>query len=96
MNRIDEQLNRLFRAAAQAKPEGEFVPPYGAETRVLAAWRMGTPVEFLWDMSLLVRGLILASLIMGISLWPLMSQSANPFSDYLQLADSTIQVDNTP
>jgi len=95
MNRIDEQLNRLFQAAAQARPEMELTPPYGMETRVLAAWREGTPFH-LWDTSLLIRGLVLAGLIMGISLWPLMNQSTDPFSDYLQLADSTIQVDNAP
>jgi len=93
MNHIEDQLNRLFRGAAQFVPEMEPTPPYGAETRMLAAWRAGETAG-LWDMSLLIRGLVLAGLIMGISLWPLMSQNTNPFSDYLQLADSTIQLDN--
>lgn len=96
MNRIDEELSRLFRAAAKVHVEWVPAPPLGLEARVLAAWRDETPPFGLWDMSLLVRGLILAGLVMGVSLWPLMNKSTNPFSDYLQLADSTVQMDGTP
>ena len=39
MNRIDEQLGRLFRSAAQVQPGAIPAAPYGLETRVLAAWR---------------------------------------------------------
>lgn len=95
MNRIDEKLSRLFRAAARTRVEWVPMPPLGLETRVLAAWRE-RPSFGLWDMSLVVRGLILAGLIMGISLWPLMDKGSNPFSDSLQLADSTVQMDGTP
>ncbi len=98
MNPIDHQLNRLFRAAAKAGVDHAVASPYGLETRVLAAWRTAPHFGF-WDGRLLVRGLILAALIMGISLWPtFQSTPANPFSEYLQLADSdaTVQIDNSP
>jgi hypothetical protein len=39
--------------------------------RAIAAWRAGQASGGgLWDMTLLVRGLILASLVMALSLWP--------------------------
>lgn len=99
MNPIDDQLNRLFRAAAQADNDPVFTPPYGLETRVLAAWRTASPFSF-WDTGLLIRGLIVAALIMSVSLWPTLhnSTSTNPFSDSFQLADSdtTVQLDSAP
>jgi hypothetical protein len=99
MNPIDDQLNRLFRAASQAGSDPVPTPPYGLEVRVMAAWRRASPSGF-WDAGLLIRGLIAAILILGISLWPTLHNTAttNPFSDSLQLADSytTAQIDNTP
>ncbi len=93
MNPLDNQLDRLFRAAAPLAMNP--VPPYGLETRVLAAWReAGTPG--LWNMGVLVRGLLFALLIMGLSLWPALSQKSTPEADYLQLADSSLQVDTNP
>jgi hypothetical protein len=105
MNRIDEQLGRLFRAAAQVQPETDAVTPFGLETRVLAAWREGheTPSAF-WDSTVLVRGFLLASVIMALSFVPALtstgsiasSSTTNPFSEYLQLTDSTVSSDETP
>jgi hypothetical protein len=105
MNRLDDQLHRLFRAAAQVQPGPVSAPPYGLETRVLAAWRAAQPVETaaeagFWDMTLLVRGLILASLIMAVSFWPALtsteSTTTNPFAEFLQLTDSTVPSDDAP
>jgi hypothetical protein len=100
MNPIDDQMNRLFRSAGQNRPEQVFAPAYGLETRVMAAWRAGQLVEAgFWDMTLLVRGLILASLIMLVSFWPALTRTestANPFAEYLQLTDSTVPSDNAP
>jgi len=105
MNPIDDQLNRLFQAAAQgiaakAVPESTHAPAYGLETRVMAAWREvhkgGTGF---WDVALLTRGLIVAGVIMAASFLPAL-QSANttssPFADYLQLTDSTVASDDAP
>jgi hypothetical protein len=97
MNPIDDQLNRLFRSAAQAQTEAVFAPPFGLETRVMAAWRSAkaTPAGF-WDMTLLMRGLILAGLIMAVSFWPALNTTTNPFAEFLQLTDSTIPTDDAP
>ncbi len=102
MNRLDEQLSRLFRSAAQVQPDTAAVAPFGLETRVLAAWRAGRqPVSF-WDTTVLVRGLIFASVIMALSFLPALtstssnaSSAVNPFSEYLQLTDSTVSSDET-
>ena len=109
MNPLDDHLNRLFRAAAQgsmaqARPDLVSVAPFGLETRVLAAWRAARSVETaveagFWDMTLLVRGLILASLIMAVSFWPALTSAdstTNPFAEFLQLTDSTVPPDEAP
>jgi hypothetical protein len=100
MNAIDEQLNRLFRAVRQIQPAPVSAPAYGLETRVLAAWRAAQAVETgFWDMTLLLRGLIVAGVIMAVSLWPVLNSTettTNPFAEYLQLADSTVPSDESP
>jgi hypothetical protein len=95
MNPLDEQLDRLFRAARPVRAGGPMTPPFGLETRVLAAWREGERFD-LWNPALLRRGLLLASLLMALSLWPALEKMADPGSDSLQLADSTLQLGNSP
>jgi hypothetical protein len=99
VNPIDDQLNRLFRAAQQA-PISEIAPPFGLETRVLAAWRETgrTPASF-WDMSVLTRGLVLAGIIMAACMAPALgsfSSSTTTSADYLQMADSGVDTDAYP
>lgn len=100
MNPHDEQLNRLFRAAAQVTPALISQPPFGFETRLLAAWREGRLAKSsFWDMTLLTRGLLVAGLIMVVSFWPALKSSesmSNPFADFLQLADSTVPSSDAP
>jgi len=100
MNPIDDQLQRLFRSAAQARPDAAAESPFGLETRALAAWRAGRSTESsFWDMALLVRGLVVASLIMAVSFLPLLNNSqskSDPFADFLQLTDSTVSPDEAP
>ncbi len=99
MNPLDDQLNRLFRAAATAQPVVEASPAYGLETRAMAAWRESQSADRgFWDMTILVRGLIVAGVIMTVSFWPAMNTNttSNPYSDYVQLADSTVPSDITP
>jgi hypothetical protein len=100
MNPIDDQLNRLFRAARQGATSLGTEPAFGLETRVLAAWRTAQTREpGLWDMGLLVRGLIVAGVIMAISLVPALKTSestTSPFADYLQLADASVSSDEAP
>lgn len=90
MNPLDDQLGRLFRAARSAPATAS--PPFGLETRVVAAWRAAGP-GLSWDGGVLTRGLILAGFVMGISLCTVLAQKSNPDADYLQLADSTVQAD---
>ena len=97
MNPIDDQLDRLFRSAAQARSAPASEAPFGLETRALAAWRaaQSAPTGF-WDMTLLVRGLIVAGLIMAVSFLPVLNSTettSDPFADYLQLTDSTVSSD---
>jgi hypothetical protein len=97
MNPIDDQLDRLFRSAAQARSAPVSEVPFGLETRALAAWRasQAAPTGF-WDMTLLVRGLIVAGLIMAVSFLPVLNSTettSDPFADYLQLTDSTVSSD---
>ena len=95
MNPIDDQLDRLFRAGGAQR--ALFPEPYGLETRVLAAWREAR-YSGGWSPALLVRGLLAACAIMLLSFWPLLKTTtvSSPASDYLQLADSTLQTGNSP
>ena len=94
MNSLDDQLDRLLKAASQIPMPIAEVVPFGLETRVLAAWRESSPCGGFWSPVLLFRGLGLAVAIMLASLLPLVEKNAaaNPATDYLQLADSTVQV----
>jgi hypothetical protein len=100
MNPLDDQLGRLLRAAASgatvpAPPAGGRAPDYGLDARVLAAWRDADAVNF-WNPALLRCGLIVACVLMALSFWPLLKSDSTPESEYLQLADSAFQVNNTP
>ena len=96
MNPIDDQLNRLFQAAGKSVPVEVCAPAFGLETRAMAAWReVHKGGGGLWDMSLLVRGLIVAGLIMAASVYPALlgtDTNSNPFAEYLQLTDNTTTV----
>ena len=100
MNPIDNQLDRLFRSAAQGQPSPVSEAPFGLETRALAAWRAGRSTETgFWDMALLMRGLIVAGLITAVSFLPALNSTestSDPFADYLQLTDSTVASDEAP
>jgi hypothetical protein len=100
MNPLDDQLDRLFRAAGQARLGPVPEPAYGVETRVLAAWRAGQGRDSgIWDVALLVRGLIVASVIMALSFLPALkssSETTSPFADFVQLTDSTVSSDDAP
>ena len=100
MNSFDDQLDRLFRAAAKAPSAPVSTPAFGLEARAMAAWRAGQSISpGFWDMGLLVRGLLLASLVMALSFLPALKSTdstTNPFSEYLQFADSTVSSDDAP
>jgi hypothetical protein len=95
MNPLDDQLDRLLRAATGAPDAvtASLTPPFGLEARVLAAWR-GAAAGGIWNTALLVRGLALASVIMVLCLWPALHQTSTPEADEVQLADATVQSAN--
>ena len=100
MNPIDDQLNRLFRAAQNAPSPDVAPPPFGLETRVLAAWRGAgkSPVAF-WDSAVLTRGLILAGIIMAVSILPALNSSSAASSSIVAevtSADSSVDADAYP
>ena len=94
-----EQFDALLREAARAR-RSDFTaaaPAYGLETRVLAAWRSSRGSPLLLEADVLVRGLVLAGLLMVVSIWPAMeSLRGNADSENLQLADSSVQTDWAP
>ena len=97
MNPIDDQLNRLFRAARKTEV-AETPVPFGLETRALTAWRESRQAGGLWDMGVLARGLVVAIVIMGASMWPALHKTAttDPLSEYLQASDTTLASYETP
>jgi len=100
MNPLDDQLNRLFRAAQNAPAPEIAPPPFGLETRVLAAWREArqAPAAF-WDTAVLTRGLILAGVIAAVSFLPALSThtaSTSTIADEVQVADSGVDADAYP
>ncbi len=92
MSSFDDQLNRLFRAAASRHAADSASAPFGLETRAVAAWRASATAP-VWNAGILARGLILASMIMVVSLLPALSQPNSSDSEYLQLTDSTVPAD---
>ncbi len=98
MNPLDDQLQRLFRAAGEIQSGAAPSPAFGLEARVMASWREARAAKgsSFWDVTLLVRGLILASVIMLVSFWPVLHTTTNPFAEFLQLTDSTISSDESP
>jgi hypothetical protein len=101
MSPMDDQLRRLFRAARPMAEAPDFAAPFGLETRVLAAWReRRSRSGMFWSEAQLVRGMVLAVVLALVSLLPEITSSsaasANPYSDFQQLADSTLTTDDSP
>jgi hypothetical protein len=93
VNTSPDQLDQLFRAARLASSsQPDVVPPFGLETRVLAAWRSSRGAT-LWDTGVLVRGLAVAILLVLASSWPAFEKQTNSDSENLQFADSSVQSD---
>ncbi len=92
-----EQFDALLRAAAAGRAaDAPGAAPYGLETRVLAAWRSSRSAPLL-DHGVLVRGLLLAGLVMAVSIFPALERTGtNSDSETLQLADSSVQTDWAP
>jgi len=101
MNPIDDQLNRLFRAAQNAPSPEVAPPPFGLETRVLAAWRESgkMPAAF-WDGAVLTRGLIVAGILMAVSFLPALNSrtvsTSSVVADEVSSVDSSVDANAYP
>lgn len=93
MNPIDDQLDRLFKAAAQTRKAGLEAAPFVIETRVIAGWRAGLAAE---GRDLLLawfrRATVCACVLMLLSLaWNYRQATTGP-SDDLAQADSAMRM----
>lgn len=97
MNPLDQSLDRLFKAAAQAsEPEPEW-PSYHLETRVLAAWRaQERPDEFALLVGLFRRAVICAGVIMVLSIVWSHREKPNPAVSVVALANYEINTHLPP
>lgn len=93
MNPIDDQLNRLFTAAARARKPGLEAAPLVFETRAFAGWLPGRAAEgrdFL--LAWFRRATVCACLLMLLSLaWNYHQTTTGP-SDELSQADSAMRM----
>ncbi len=83
MNKSNDPLQRLFRAAALASKETQAAPPIAVENRVMTRWRnAGNEDEFDLLAALLRRGVVFASLIMVLSMgWGWMQSKSENASE---------------
>jgi hypothetical protein len=91
VNPSQDPFDRLLRAARAPSFQPDATPPFGLETRVLAAWRSSRAT--LWETGVLVRGLAVAALLVLASCWPALNRQTNSDSENLQFADSSVQSD---
>ncbi|HEX4644477.1 MAG TPA: hypothetical protein VH598_02600 [Verrucomicrobiae bacterium] len=93
MNLIDDQLQRLFKAAAQTERSGLESAPFVIETRVIAGWRAGLAAE---GRDLLLawcrRATVCACLLMLLSLAWNYRQTTTGQNDELAQADSAMRM----
>jgi hypothetical protein len=104
MNRLDHQLQHLLRAAAEAGPtaqdNAQLEPPFGLESRVLAAWREGTapttgpgwlPISFLLRACACACAVMLAAV--GFNVGNFLEPQSTESQTYgeLTMVDSVIQ-----
>src|SRR3954468_7463514 len=61
MKRVDQDLDRLLRSAAEASDETPAQPPFGFETRVVALWRAAGAKKN--GLSGLLRGVVFSSAV---------------------------------
>lgn len=100
-----DDLNRLFRAAAQVPDCTAAEPPPGLETRVLAHWRAALREEesgdLLWTALfrralLLAGGVVLASLLVNLEALSRYPEAVGPQAAEISLADSALRLAMNP
>jgi hypothetical protein len=96
MNKLDPQLQRLFRAAAAGKDETPAEMPFGFDTRVLAGWRAAGKQDPVVVGRLLRRVVLLSLgviLLAGAGVLRELRQDddlGSPFADEYAIADNEI------
>ena len=98
MKPTDEQLQRLFNAAAKAAPEATVAPPLGLETRVLAQWRAGRADDESASLFAFFRHAVVgASLVLALSAaWSLSRPTGGAAGDEAALLNYEIQKTLSP
>lgn len=86
MNRHEDSLQRLFKAAQAAPAEAPAAMPAHLQTRLLAHWRAGAEPEDFWSSLALAlvcrRALVCAGVLMALSIaWSCRELMAQPESD---------------
>ena len=98
MNPIDQKLNRLLRAAAQAPPRP--LPsevPFATETRVLTQWRAGrSEGDGLGAVRLFRRGFAVACALAVVIGLVSLTQRPDPETDFWTLSNATVNLAALP
>lgn len=71
MNEMNNRLDRLFRAAAQVKPQAQEPLPHYVEKAIISHWQlMRLPKPGLWDVDCFVPALAVAAVILlTVQIW---------------------------
>jgi hypothetical protein len=92
----DEQIDRLFRSAAQADEEAPAAMPFGFDTRVVALWRAGSlkpngVVQLLRRVAVLSLAIIVISTVAAVREANQSREIRESFANEFVIADSAIQ-----
>jgi hypothetical protein len=92
----NEQIDRLFRSAAQAEEEAAASMPFGFDTRVVALWRAGSSkpngvVQLLRRVAVLSIAVIVISTIAAVREANQSREIRESFTNEFAIADSAIQ-----
>ena len=97
MNRTDECLNRILKAAARAPQDLPAEPPFWLEARVLAGWRRGLePAPTALLIPVIQRAFFCACAILVISAAITFRATQEPPPSELVIVDSAIQLNLLP
>jgi hypothetical protein len=92
----NEQIDRLFRSAAQADEEAPTAMPFGFDTRVVALWRAGSSkpngvVHLLRRVAALSLAIIVISTVAAVREANQSREIRESFANEFAIADSAIQ-----
>jgi hypothetical protein len=96
MKNADKELERLLRAAAQARDEEPAEVPFGFDTRVVALWREGSVPRngvsgLLGRMALLSAAVLVVSTVAAVRELQQSNEVGDATTNEFAIADSVIQ-----